>query len=125
MQNAVWLAGIFGPMMVILGLWMLLYADNLMKVWTAIKGSPAMFYLISIVNLLIGLTILNQYDVWSSDAFVLVTLLGWVQVIRGVMGLFVPQLLIKLTMSNVSFMKGMGLIPFIWGLALCWLAFFM
>jgi len=125
MQNAMWLASIFGPMMVILGLWMLLYADNLTKVWTAIKGSPAMFYLISIVNLLIGLTILSQYDMWSSDAYVLVTLLGWVQVIRGVMGLFVPQLLIKLTMSNAGYMKGMGLIPLVWGLALCWLAFFM
>jgi len=125
MQNAMWLASIFGPFMTIMGLWMLLYADNLMKVWNAIKNSPASFYFGGVCNLLIGLAILSQYDMWSMDAYVLVTLLGWVMVIRGVMTLFVPQLLIQLTMSNSSFMKVMGIIPLVWGLALCWLAFFM
>lgn len=120
-----WLASIFGPFMTIVGLWMLLYVDNLMKVWTAIKNSPAAFYYGSAANFLIGLTILSQYDMWSWDAFVLVTLLGWVMVIRGIMGLFLPQLLLKIMMSNPSFTKVMGVIPLIWGLALCWLAYFM
>ena len=125
MQNAMWLASIFGPFMTILGLWMLLYADNLMKVWNAAKNAPASFYFGGVSHLLIGLAILSQYDMWSWDAYVLVTLLGWVLVIRGVMTLFVPQLLIQLCMSNTSFMKVMGIIPLVWGLALCWLAFFM
>jgi hypothetical protein len=125
MQNAMWLASIFGPFMTIMGLWMLLYSDNLIKVWNSIKGSPASFYFSGVMNLLIGLTVLSQYDMWSWDAYVLVTLLGWVMVVRGVMALFVPQLLIQLTMSNTSFMKAMGIIPLVWGLALCWLAFFM
>lgn len=125
MQNAMWLASIFGPFMTIMGLWMLLYADNLVKVWNAIKSSPASFFFGGVCNLLIGLAILSQYDMWSMDAYVLVTLLGWFMVVRGVMALFVPQLLIQLTMTNTSFMKIMGIIPLVWGLALCWLAFFM
>jgi hypothetical protein len=59
------------------------------------------------------------------DGYVLVTLLGWVMIIRGVMGLFVPQLLIQLILSNTSFLKVYGIIPLVWGLALSWLAFFM
>ncbi len=125
MQNAMWLASIFGPFMTIIGLWMLLYVENLTKVWSAIKNNPAAFYYGSVVNFLIGLTILTQYDMWSWDAFVLVTLLGWVMVIRGIMGLFLPQLLLKMMMSNPSFVKVMGVIPLVWGLALCWLAYFM
>jgi hypothetical protein len=125
MQNALWLASIFGPFLTIIGLWMLLFSENLMKVWTALKSSPVAFYFSGWVNLLIGLTILSQYDMWSWDGFVLVTILGWVLVIRGIMALFVPQMLVKCTMCNSNFMKIQGIIPLVWGLALCWLAFFM
>jgi len=125
MQNALWLASIFGPFLAILGLWMLLYVDNMMKVWTSIKNTPAAFYISSTINFLVGLAILSQYDMWSMDVLVLVTLLGWVMVIRGVLGLFVPQLLLQMTLGNASFMKVMGIIPLAWGVALCWVAFFM
>jgi len=104
---------------------MLLYVDNMMKVWTSIKNTPAAFYISSTINFLVGLAILSQYDMWSMDVLVLVTLLGWVMVIRGVLGLFVPQLLLQMTLGNASFMKVMGIIPLAWGVALCWVAFFM
>lgn len=120
-----WLASVFGPFMLIMGLWMLLFADNLMKVRTAIKGNPAIFHCGVTANLLIGLVLLSEYNVWSMDAYVLVTLLGWVMVVRGIIGLFLPQLLMKMVMGGASCMKCMGIIPLVWGLALCWLAFFM
>lgn len=125
MQNVMWLAGVFGPFLAILGLWMLLYADSLTKVWTSLKNTPALFYAISIVTLLIGVIVVKEYNVWCWDAYLLVTLLGWVFLVRGLMGLFVPQALIKLTMGNPSVAKIQGIIPFVWGLALCWLAYFM
>ncbi len=125
MQNAaMWLASILGPFMTIIGLWMLLYYDQLVKVLTGIKNSPALFYLSSVYNLLIGFTILSQYDLWGWNALVLVTLLGWAMVIRGVMGLFVPQLLMDFFMGKPQFTKIMGIIPLVWGLFLSWVGFF-
>lgn len=123
MQNALWLASIFGPFLVIVGLWMLLYSDNLEKIVASIKNSPGTFYVIGVANLLVGFTIISQYNMWHWDGSFLVTLLGWVLVLRGVLSLFVPQLLIKVTMSHGGMTKFMGIIPFIWGIALCWLAF--
>jgi hypothetical protein len=125
MQNAMWLASIFGPFLIIVGLWMLLYSENMLKIVSSIKGSPAALYTSGIINLLVGLTILSNYDTWSWDAYVLVTLLGWVMLIRGVMVLFVPQLLIQLTMTNRTLLKAWGILPLFWGLALSWVAFFM
>lgn len=118
-----YMASIFGPFLAVLGLWMLLFAENLMKVWIAIKTAPHIFYMGSAITLLLGIFILDQYNVWEWDALVFVTLLGWIMVLRGVMGLFMPQLLIKLTMSSHRFMKIMGVIPLVWGLVLCWVAF--
>jgi len=60
MQNAgMWLASIFGPFLVILGLWMLFYGEQVSKVCAGTKASPALLYLNSIFNILIGFTILS------------------------------------------------------------------
>ncbi|MBP7074692.1 MAG: hypothetical protein KBA81_04830 [Rhabdochlamydiaceae bacterium] len=125
MQNAaMWLASIFGPFLVILGLWMLLYCDQYTKVLNGIKGSAGLFYMNSVFNLLIGFTVLSQYDLWGWNLLVLVTILGWVMVIRGIMGLFVPQLLIDIMMGKHGFSKVMGIIPLVWGVFLSYVGFF-
>jgi hypothetical protein len=124
MLNAMCLAGIFGPLLAIIGLWMLLYNDNMMKVWSSFKSTPAAFYLSGCANLLIGLVIVSQYNSWMMGLAFLVTLLGWVMIIRGILALFMPQLLVKV-MSNASWAKTRGIIVFIWGLLLCWFAFYM
>ena len=125
MQNALWLASIFGPLLAIVGLWMLLYHENMMKVLNSIKSTPALFYMSGWMSLLIGLVIVSQYNVWMANLAVLITLLGWVLIIRGILALFIPQLLIKLTMEKTSWCKVMRIIPFVWGLLLCWFAFYM
>ena len=126
MQNAaMWLASIFGPFLVILGLWMLLYCDQYTKVLNGIKGSAGLFYMNSVFNLLIGFTVLSQYDLWGWNLLVLVTILGWVMVIRGIMGLFVPQLLMDILMHKNGFCKVCGIIPLVWGIFLSYVGFFM
>jgi hypothetical protein len=125
MQNALWIASIFGPLLAIIGLWMLLYGENLMKVITSVKNTPGVFYVNGIMNLIIGLAVLSQYNLWTWNPAILVTILGWVMILRGVFVLYAPQLVIQCTMTHPSVIKVMGIIPFIWGLALCWLAFLM
>jgi hypothetical protein len=125
MQNAMWLASIFGPLLMIIGIWMLFYHANMVKVCTSCKNTPGVQYLMGVVDLLIGLTILSEYNIWSWTLPLLVTLLGWVMLIRGLMAFFVPQLLVNLSMNNPSWLKVKGTIPLIWGFGLCWLAFWM
>ena len=124
MDKAMWLAGIFGPLLTIMGLWMLLYSENLIKVMTSVKNTPGCFFMMGMINILIGLVIVNMYNVWMWHPAVLVSLLGWVLLIRGVIILYIPQLIIKYTMTNHMVMRAIGLIPLIWGLALWWFAFF-
>lgn len=125
MQNALWLASIFGPFLVINGLWMLFYHENMMKVMSSVKNTPAVFHCSAMICLLLGLTVLSQFNMWSMSLMVFVTLLGWALVARGVMALFVPQMLMKLTAAKADRIKTWGVIHFVWGLLLCWLAFWM
>ncbi len=84
-----------------------------------------MFHLCAMFNLLIGLTLVSQFNVWSMTLSVFVTLLGWWMIIRGVMALFVPQVLMKLCMGKGNSMKICGVVELVWGLLLCWYAFWM
>lgn len=124
MQNAVWLSSIFGPLLFILGLWMLMFTNNLMKIIASIKNSLAAFWLIGFVNLLLGLTIVSLYDMWVWNLTLLITILGWFMILRGIATFFIPKSLVIMTMTNYHWLKSMGFIPLIWGVLLCWLAFF-
>ena len=123
MFSAQALASVFGPFLFIVGLWMLLYSKNFIKVISGVKSTPAVFCLTGFINLILGLTIVNSYNQWVLDLSLAVTLLGWVWLLRGIAVLFVPQLVVKLTMSNEKAMNLMGFIPFIWGLILSWYGF--
>ena len=125
MESAIMIAQVFGPFLAILGLWMLLYGENVVKIMTSIKNSPAAQYGSSIFNLLIGLYIITEFNMWEWNALFLVTLLGWWMFIRGVLGLFMPHLIERWFMTTKSWMKTMGIIPFVWGLILLWIGFYM
>lgn len=125
MESAMMLARVFGPFLGILGLWMLLYGDNVVKIMTAMKNSPSALYASAVFNLLIGLFIINAYNVWIWDVFFFITLLGWVMFIRGLLGLFMPQAIVKGVMTKGNWMKTMGIIPFVWGLILTWVGYYM
>lgn len=123
MDNAIFLASIFGPLLAIVGFWMVAFHEHFSKVVASMKATPGAFYLGGVLNLLIGIVIISTFNEWEWDAHLLVTLVGWVMLFRGVMILFVPHLLVKWTMSDTTTMKAMGVLPFVWGLALCWFAF--
>lgn len=123
MQNAVGLATIFGPFMVIHGLWLLFYQANVSKIMASIRNTPATFYCAALVNLLLGLTIISQFNIWTPSLPLFVTLLGWWLIVRGIFSLFVPQAFLKIMMSSPNSSRIGGVLTLIWGLLLCWLAF--
>lgn len=119
MDNSMWLASIFGPFLAIMGLWRLMHSDNLNKVITSFKTTPGLFYLMSAITLLIGLVVLNYYRSWHMSIPIILTLYGWLMVVRGVVGFFIPQALYKV-MSHRTFLKAWGIVPLVAGLLLCW-----
>ncbi|MBI2810783.1 MAG: hypothetical protein HYX67_08155 [Candidatus Melainabacteria bacterium] len=125
MQNAMMMAAIFGPLLMIKGIWMLFYHGNMVKVCSSMKSTPGLFYVWGVINMIVGLTVINQFSMWTMTLSVLVTLFGWVALLRGVAALFLPQMLVKCTMSDPNWMKVKGIIPLVWGFGMCWFAFWM
>lgn len=123
MEKAMWLASIFGPFLFILGLWMLLYNENLAKTHASMKGMPGVLYLRSVFNMLIGLFIIREYNMWEWEPALVVTILGWVLFLRGVLTLYAPQFVMQVGVSDQRMLKLRGIIPFLTGIYLSWFAF--
>lgn len=126
MQNAMTMASIFGPFLVVMGLWVLFYKANMMKVMTSLKTTPGLLYIMGVINLIVGLGVLSQFCVWNMGGFsALVTLFGWVVLIRGLLAFFMPQVLMNKKVTNSSYVKVKGVVVLVWGFLMCWLAFWM
>jgi len=124
MENAMWLGSIFGPLLLIMGIWILSYAQNVVKILASVKNSPAAFWMTGFVNLLVGLTIISLYNYWMANLAFLVTLLGWVMFLRGLLVFFFPKVVFMTLDTRVKTVRLWGLLPLIWGFGLCWLSFF-
>ena len=117
------IASIFGPVLVISGIWTLLYQENVRKVAESLRKTPVQLYTAGILNLIVGLTLINSFNVWSFNLNILVTILGWVIFIRGLVIYFLPNAVLKMSKVQESAYVLFGLISIIWGLALCWIGF--
>ncbi len=122
MGEAIFLSSIFGPYLLIMGLWMLVHRKNYEKIGESISKTPMAIYIVGWTSLLIGLVIISTYDVWEWDALVFVTLLGWAYLVRALIVLFMPQLYLKAEAHKKSWIKLGGIIRFVWGILLCWIA---
>lgn len=118
------LASIFGPMLILTSLWTLLYKDNTKKVVDSLKKTPALIYFVGVFNLLLGVIFVTNYNYWYMSIEVLVTILGWFLLIRGLVLMFFPKTLDKMikTFSNAYIF--FSLVGIAWGIALSWFAFY-
>ncbi len=119
MQLAHYWAQVFGPFLIVMGIWMLFYHDNMTKIMTSIKNSPACFHLLGVLQFLLGMIMVTQCNLWQLSLALLVTLLGWLFIVRGVMSLFFPQVLMKM-MHQGKGSRFCGVVPLVWGIALFW-----
>jgi hypothetical protein len=126
MDQAIWLASIFGPIMAVMGLWILLRAREVERFWISMKATPAAFYLGAFLNVLIGFTILSLYSSFDMNLAIFVTLFGCVQVLRGALSFFFTEQVMKWTqmIMSSSKLRYFSLIPLAWSAVFIWLGYF-
>jgi len=91
MQPAVFIARLIGPALVVIGVGMLLNEATYAAMITEAVHSPATIYLSGLLSLLPALAILNVHRTWTADWRVIITILGWLMAIGGVIRIVLPQ----------------------------------
>ena len=92
MAPAVWIARLIGPVFVAIGLGVVLNRTFYAAAVGEAVRSPVLIYLSGIAALVAGLAVLNGYRAWNADWRVIVTILGWLMVIGGVLRIVLPRI---------------------------------
>jgi hypothetical protein len=123
----VFLGRLLGLFTLITSFWLLTERQNTLSTIPALLGDRPAMVIFAIIALAGGLAIVLAHNIWSGGALpILVTLIGWIMLIRGVLFLFLPP---EATLGILAAMQFERLfyiylaIPFVLGLYLSYLAF--
>ena len=91
MSTSIFLAKLLGPILLVAGIAMLVNRKQLDAIAQELLGSPLLLLLLGIIDFAIGLAIVLTHNVWVADWRVIITLLGWLLLVRGAVRMLVPE----------------------------------
>ena len=96
MDRSLFLARPIGPTFVAIALGMLINLGLYESMIAEALHSGILFYLSGLMSLLAGLAIVNLHNTWCADWRVIITVLGWLMTIGGIIRIVVPQVAIAI-----------------------------
>jgi hypothetical protein len=91
METSRFLARLVGPFLVVMGLGLLVNGDVYQTMAGQFLQSLALIYVSGLLAFVAGLAIVNTHNVWAADWRVIITILGWLGMLGGVMRIVFPQ----------------------------------
>ncbi len=111
MDTTHYLAKLIGLMFLIIGAFIIYRKDCVNKIVDDLHEHPSMIVVTGIINLLLGLLIVLSHNVWVLGWPVIITILGYLILIKGLLRLFACEYNKELTRC---LLKGHGTL--IWGI---------
>ena len=87
-----YLAEVWGISMVIISLALLIKDKHLKSLLLKIETEESLF-LWGFISLVIGLAMVLSYNVWTQSWQVIITVLGWLALLKGLALLFLPEMM--------------------------------
>jgi hypothetical protein len=94
MTSSRYIARLMGPVMLVIGIGMVAgmftEGESYSSLMKEFIGSRALIFVTGALALVAGLAVVNAHNLWVPDWRVIVTVLGWMLIVRGVMNLVFP-----------------------------------
>jgi hypothetical protein len=91
MQTSIFLARLLGPALLLVGASILINQAYYRGMTREFVASRPLMYLAALIGVLAGGAIVLVHNVWTADWRVLITLLGWINLVRGALSLLLPE----------------------------------
>lgn len=91
MGISIFLAKVLGLYLVIASIWMLVRYRNFESVVREMETNPVYVMTTGFMALIFGTLIIMSHNIWAAHWMVLITILGWLVLIKGLIRLFVPE----------------------------------
>ena len=95
MQSSVFLAKLIGPILVLVAVGALVNAKQYQRVMEDFAKSAALWYLAAYIALVSGLLVVLVHNVWAPEWVVIITIMGWIGVLKGAMLLIFPNFFLR------------------------------
>jgi hypothetical protein len=122
MEVSLFLAKALGLYLTIIAAGMLLNGKHLKPMLLALLKDPSQVLMTGFLALIIGILIVVSHNVWVMGWPVLITILGWLSLFKGVVRLLAPEFVVKKTAmfveNNLAYNMAMLLTFIIGGLLL-------
>lgn len=121
------LASLLGPVYLTLGLSLLLNHKSWYKLIQAFKKDHFGLFTMSLMMLILGVLLVNTYNVWAWDVYVLITITGWAMLLKAVFYFLASgsQIKASLKMTTPGMLKFGGLLHTTVGAVLCYYGYFL
>lgn len=126
MQTSIFLARLLGPLLLFPGIGILLNPRVFRALAVEVVGSVTLVYLFGLVDFAAGLAIVLTHDVWLASWRVLITLIGWVMLLRGAVRIIAPDTVMgfaKTLVGKRPIYPVTGILAVILSLILCYFGY--
>ena len=127
MDSSIFLAKLMGPIFVIIGVGLFLNRERYLAVVDEVIMSKTLLYVFGGMALTGGLAILLTHNVWVWDWPVIITIVGWLMIVRGSLRIIIPQQVEDLARKMVAGWPEVllisGVLVITIGAFLCWKGF--
>ena len=91
MPTSIFIAKLLGPVFVLVGLALPLKGQMFRAILQEFIQSAALLYLAGFLGLLGGLALMLMHNVWVLDWRLIITLIGWITVVRATITILQPE----------------------------------
>jgi hypothetical protein len=84
------IARLMGPVMLAMGLGMVIENDTMRELSREFLSNRGLIYLAGMLTLLAGLSIVNVHNLWTDDWRVIITVIGWLAIVGGLIRILLP-----------------------------------
>ncbi len=91
MTTSQYIAGLIGPVFCAIAAFMVIRRDAFADFARAAVSDRPLIFLAGILLLVAGLAIVHAHNLWVGDWRVIVTLLGWLAILGGLVRMFAPE----------------------------------
>lgn len=126
MELSIFVAKIIGITYTAMSLGVLMGNIDYKSMYKDITSTPAVMPLMGMIGIIIGMLLIEHHNIWVWDWPVVITLIGWISVIKGTSFMLFPTQFNKFfePMFTGSFMKIMPYFTLAFGLLFVYLGFF-
>lgn len=125
MDTTIFLAQIWGPILLAVGLGIFISRNYYLKIYRELEKNTLAVLVFGIASMAVGIAQIGIHNVWSTLPEIIISILGWGTLVKGIMFLIVPNFVDKAGdwEAKSSFVSVGGIFLIVVGAYLTWFAY--